>query len=175
MATLDKHPIRPLRRLSGSGLSIEPMYFPEKASAAFKAGEAVYLNGGYVAEFTATVDDGSTRFLGFAAEDARAGASDGLYRVGVWVPTNDIVFIGTLYHGTSASAVAAITDYGTLLPLYQDTSGNRCYLDKGDTADQIDCCRIVGIWADESLEEKIGDIYPRVMFIVESSARTFGI
>jgi len=145
------------------------MYFPEAASQSFKAGEMVYLVSGKVTEFTATADTGTARFLGFAAQDA-TGTTD--TRIGVWVPDDDLIFIASMYHGTAANAVTAITDPLTLWPFYQDTTKSAVYPDKANTSGQIDCCRVVGLWADElGSIETVGDIYGQVLFIVEAAGR----
>jgi len=147
------------------------MYFPEAASQVFKKGELVYLDAsGYVAEYTAAIDDDTQRLLGVAAEDGHNGVA-AANRTAVWVPDDDLIFIGSLYHSAAASAVAAVTDYATLLPFAYDTTNSKVYVDKENTAGQEDCCRIVGIWADESHEEAIGDVYPQVMFIIEAIVR----
>mgnify|MGYP001572950473 CR=1 FL=1 len=145
-----------------------------KYDEAFKQGEAVYIDSaGNVAEYTVTIDDDTQRFLGFAAEDGHDTTVG--KRVSVWVPDDQTVFIGSLYHGTAASAVAARTDMGTLLPLAYDTTNSKVYVDKENTAGQEDRCRIVGIYADESpSEEAIGDVYAQVLFVVEAVGNQIG-
>jgi hypothetical protein len=168
MSTQALTPIRAVKRRSGGPVTIQ--YYPEAASQTFKAGEAVYLVSGKVTEFTDGVDNGSTRFLGFAAEDA-SGVTD--QKVGVYVPDDDLVFEGNIYHGTVGSAVTAITDVGTLLPMkILASQGNGMVaVDKEDTASKIDCCRILGIPLRPG--DAVGDTYGRVEFIIEAAGRLF--
>ena len=166
MATQTLTPIRAVRRRGGGAVTIQ--YFPEAASQSFKKGEAVYLTSGTLAEFTASVDDGTQRFLGFAAQDASGttGAA-----CGVWVADDDLVFEGNIYHGTEASAVTAQSDLLSLLPLKQLTAqgAGMVAIDKEDTASQIDCARIIGF--SNRPGEAVGDTYGFVQFIIEASAR----
>jgi hypothetical protein len=168
MATQQLRPIKAKRRRSGGPVLIK--YFPEAASQTFKAGEAVYLVSGKITEFTDSVDDGSTRFLGFAAEDA-SGVTD--QKVGVYVADDDLVFEGNIYHGTEASAITALTDVGssTLLPLkiLANQGDGMVAVDKENTASKIDCVRIVKIPLKPG--EAVGDTYGRVEFIIEAAGR----
>lgn len=171
MSTQVLQPISFVRRLGGGGGPVIEEY-PEAASQTFKKGEMVYLDGsGHVAEFTASVDDGSTRFLGFAAEDGHNDTAAATHKVKVMLPTDDSVFEGNIYHSTAASAITALTDVasGTLLPFVQLPSqgDGMVAVDKENTSGQIDCIRIVNL----SPKHAVGDVYGRVEFIVEAAGR----
>lgn len=167
--TRDLVPLAPIRTISGASFLV--MSFPEAASQTFKKGEAVYIDGaGQIAEYTSAIDDGTQRFLGFAAADGSNGAA-GANEVLVHVATDDVIFEANIYHGTLGSAVTAQTDLGTLLPMKQltATAGGIVAVDKENTAGQIDCFRIVGF----SKLNDIGDTYGRVHVVVEAAARQF--
>lgn len=166
MATRDLTPIKAVKRRSGGPVTIQ--YFPEAASQSFVAGEAVYLVNGKVTEFADGVDNGSTRFLGFAAEDA-SGVTD--TDIGVYVADDDVVFEGNIYHGTVGSAITAVTDLTNLWPLkiLASQGEGMCAVDKEDTGSKIDCCRIIGFYKGHD----IGDTYGRVQFVIEAAARQF--
>lgn len=170
--TQDLVPVKALKRKDGTPPTIQ--YFPEAASQSFVAGEAVYIDSnGRIAEFDGTADNGTQRFLGFAAEDA-SNAAAGAVDVGVYVADDETIFEGNLYHGTVGSAITAQDDLGDLLPLKHLTSTGEGIIavDKENTAGKIDCARITGF----SLKpgQAIGDTYGRVQFIIEAAGRQFG-
>ena len=170
MATQVLQPIKAVRTRSGGAPEI--LAYPEAATQTFKKGEMVYLDGsGRVAEFTASVDDGSTRFLGFAAEDGHNDTTAETHDCAVYIANGDTVFEGNIYHGTVGSAITAITDVSTVLPLKQLPSqgDGMCAVDKEDTSGQIDCARIIAI----SPRDAVGDTYGRVEFIIEAAGRLF--
>jgi hypothetical protein len=171
MATINLAPIRAVKRLSGG--PVTPQYYPEAASQTFVKGEAVYLVSGKVTEFTDGVDNGSTRFLGFAAQDA-SGVTDTM--IGVYVPDDDLVFEGNIYHGTVGSAITAVSDVATLLPMkiLASQGSGMVAVDKEDTASKIDCCRIVAVQGFLRPGEAVGDTYGRVQFIIEAAGRLIG-
>lgn len=169
MATQNLVPLLVVGTLSGNAPEIRE--YPEAASQTFVKGEAVYLDGaGRVAEFTASVDDGSTRFLGFAAGDG-SNTTAGAVNTPVYIANDDTIFEGNIYHGTAASAITALTDVATLLPLKQLTTTGLGIIavDKEDTASQIDSCRIIQL----SPKDTVGDTYGRVWFVIEAAARLF--
>lgn len=176
MATQTLQPLRPVRTRSGG--PVEVRYYPEAASQTFKKGEAVYLVSGKVTEFTTSVDNGSTRFLGFAAADA-TGTTD--TPCPVWIANGDTIFRANMYHSTAASAVTAVTDISTsLLPLkiLAAQGTGIVAVDKEDTGSKIDCVNIIDIpvGVDKSSGGQIlavGDVYGFVDFIIAAAARTF--
>lgn len=171
MSTQALTPIRVVGRRGGGAVTIQK--FPEAASQSFKKGEAVYLVNGTVTEFTATVEtngSGAIRFLGFAAADA-SGVTGA--EVGVYVADDDTIFEGNIYHGTVGSAVTAQTDLTALYPLKQLASqgAGMVAIDKENTANHIDCARIVGF--SKKPGEAVGDTYGRVHFVIEAVGRQF--
>ena len=143
--------------------------YKEAASQTFKKGEAVYIDGsGYVAEYTASIDDGTQRMIGFAAEDAHNGTA-GQYECLVNLACDDTVFSGNIYHGTVGSAVTAQTDLTTLLPLKELPSQGTgmVAIDKENTSGQLDMARIL----DFDKNHAIGDTYGRVLFVIEAAGR----
>jgi hypothetical protein len=133
-----------------SGNAPNLLSFPEASSQTFKAGEPVYLSSGYVTE----CGDDPSAILGIAADDAHNAASSGLYEVGVYLPTPDMVFEANVYGG---GAITAITDVGRSMGLYRDTSNSKLYVDKGDTANH----RVVVIGL--SKKDAVGDTYGRYL------------
>ena len=163
MATAIKTAVIPAYTLHG-GPPLQKTY-PEAASQTFKRGEAVYLDGnGRVAEYTAAIDDGTQRFLGFAAEDGHNGTA-GANNCSVYLGWGTVFEINVTNAG--ADQTTAITQVGSgPLPLYQDTTNSIAMLDIGDTAAQGDWCRIVAI----STKGLVGDTNGRVEFTLVPAA-----
>lgn len=163
MATAVKSAVIPAYTLHG-GPPLQKTY-PEAASQTFKKGEAVYLNGsGQVAEYTAAIDDGTQRFLGFAAEDGHNSAA-GANTCAVYLG------FGTVFEAnvTNAGAdqITAITQVGSgPLPMYQDTTNSLIAVDIGDTSGQFDAIRILAI----SSKGAVGDTNGRVEFTIVPAA-----
>lgn len=170
MSTRNLTPVLPAFTVSGN--SPLTRSYQEAASQTFKKGEAVYIDAaGQIAEYTASVDDGTQRFLGYAAEDAHNDSVAGTHEVLVWIACDDTIFSGNIYHGTVGSAITALTDLATLLPMKQLTATGTGIIavDKENTAGQMDCLRIV----DFDRNHTIGDTYGRVLFAVEAVGRQF--
>lgn len=170
MGTQALSPVRAVKRLDGAPITIES--YPEAASQTFVKGEPVYLNAsGHLAEFDATADNGTQRFLGYAAEDAHNDVVAATHKTGVFVADDSLVFEANIYHTTVGSAVTAQSDLGSLLPMKHLPSQGRgiAAVDKEDTAGKIDCCRIIGFSTRPG--EAVGDTYGFVQFIVEAVAR----
>ena len=163
MATINKVPLMAVATLHG-GPPLSRVY-PEAASQTFKKGEAVYLDGdGNVAEYTAAIDDGTQRLLGFAASDGSNDSVAGNASVEVWLGFGNIFEANVTSNG--AAQTTAITQVGTLYPLYQDTTNSRVAVDIADTADQGDWCRVLEL----SDRDAVGDTYGRVRFTLIPAA-----
>lgn len=163
MATIAKRPVKIAFTLHG-GPPLSRTY-PEAASQTFKKGEAVYLDGsGHVAEYTASIDDGTQRFLGFAAQDGHNDTTAATSDCAVDIPS------GVVYEGNVTSngsdQVTAITQVGTLYPMYQDTSNSLIMVDIADTGAQGDWVRVIGL----SPRDAVGDTNGRVLFTIVPAA-----
>ena len=163
MATINKTAVIVAGSLHGGPpLSLA---YPEAASQTFKKGEAVYLDGsGNVAEYTAAIDDGTQRMLGFAAADGSNDTTAATRNVLV-----DLGF-GNIFEGNVTSnggdQTTAKTQVGTLYPLYQDTGGSRVAIDIADTVGQGDWCRILAL----SPKDVVADTNGRVLFTLVPAA-----
>ena len=155
----------PLTLIGGPQLSKK---YPEGASQTFVKGEAVYLTGGYVTEFTTGVDNGSQRFLGFAAEDAH-NSTAGAYSVEVWVgPDNEFEANAT---AAGSNQVTALTQIGTKYPLYLDATNAIVMVDIADTGSKIDCARVIKV--DE--RTAVGETNGRIRFhLTRDALQVFG-
>ena len=139
--------------------------YPEAASQTFKKGEAVYLDAnGRVAEYTATVDDGTQRFLGFAAEDGHNDTTAETHECIVYLGFGNVFEANVTANGSDQ--VTAITQVGTLYPLYQDTTGSRIAIDISDTGGQGDWARILEL----SPRDAVADTNGRVLFTLVPAA-----
>lgn len=151
------------------GPALEKRY-PEAASQTFVRGEAVYIDGsGYLAEFTAGVDNGTQRFLGFASEDAHNNATAGADDVGVWVgPDNEFEANVT---SAGSDQATALTQVGTKYPLYQNTTDSIVQIDIADTGSQIDCIRVIKV----NERAAVGETNGRVRFhLTRDALQIFG-
>ena len=128
-------------------------FFPEAASQTFNAGKSVYLNGsGHVADFTAGIDSGSQRLLGFAAEDGnnlttavtanatnvgstKSQINSGL--IGVYISPYTIFEGNITSNGTPIAAT--LSHVAQLYPLYQDATNSYSHIDVADTGSKINC------------------------------------
>lgn len=163
MATQNKGAVTAAYTLHG-GPPIQKFY-PEAASQAFKLGEAVYLDGsGNVAEYTAAVDDGTQRFLGFAAEDGHNDTVAATSRVGVYLAFGTVFEVNVTSAGSDQAT--AKTQVGALYPMYQDTTNNIIMVDIADTAGQGDWLRVLDI----SPKGTVGDTNGRVEVTVVPAA-----
>jgi hypothetical protein len=153
--------------MEGGGAPVAKTY-PEAASQTFKKGEAVYLDGsGNVAEFTASVDTGSVRFLGFAAEDAHNDSVAANSSVSVDIPVpGTVVELNVTSNGSDQ--VTAKTQIGTRYPMYQDTTNSIIMVDIADTGGQIDCFIV------KEIVGTVGDTNGRVRCTVDPVALQVG-
>src|SRR3990167_1698734 len=159
MATINLLPLVCVGTLHGGPPLVAT--YPEAASQTFTTGEAVYLDGnGRVAEYTAALDDGTQRFLGFAAEDGHNNATAGGDSTQVYLGFGNIFEANVTTAGSDQ--VTAITQVGTLYPMYQDTTNSRVAVDIGDTGGQGDWIRVYQL----SEKDAVGDTNGRVLFTV---------
>src|SRR3990167_2213998 len=118
--------------------------YPEAASQTFVQGEAVYLDGaGRVAEYTAAIDDGTQRFLGFASEDGHNDTTAATHDCGVYVGADNEFEANVTSNGSDQTT--AITQVGTEYPMHHNTTNSVIQVDISDDASQIDCCRIIKV------------------------------
>lgn len=165
MATVNKQRVACKETLHG-GPPVQKSY-PEAATQTFKKGEAVYLDGsGNVAEYTAGVDDGTQRFLGFAAEDGHNDTTAATHDCSVWVASvaSGNVFEANVTTTGGADQTTAKTQVGTLYPMYQDTTNSIVMVDIADTGGQGDWLRVLEIVG------TVGDTNGRVKFTVVPAA-----
>lgn len=167
-ATQVKTGVRCVGTVNGSNPEIAT--FPEAASQGFKKGEMVYLVSGYVTEFTDTIDDGSTRFLGFAAEDSH-NSTAGAYNVKVWVANSFNKFLGSVGTGSSATSVSNATMTGTAYPFYFDTTNSIVQVNVAAPAGNVHAARVIDRY--KGPNHAWGDTYGWVYFIVDASGRFF--
>lgn len=151
MATITKRRIEPIRTVSGN--SPRTLHLPEGASQTFKAGECVELRDGYVKICASSTNP--TAILGFAAEDAHNGATNGLYNTKVWLADSDTIFVGNV----SDSHTTAVTDRGRLAGLKDET--NTWGVDKDESAANS---RVIIVDLDD--RDAVGDTNGRVHFVV---------
>ena len=164
MATANKQAVSVAYTLHG-GPPITKAY-PEAATQTFLKGEAVYLDGsGNVAEYTATIDDGSQRFLGFAAQDGHNDTVAATSTVAVILPWGT-VFEGTVCTGSGNDQITAKTQVGTAYVLFENATLGIVQIDIGNSATQISAVRIVEI----SSKGAVGDTNGRVLFVVIPAA-----
>lgn len=138
---------------------------PEAANQTFVEGEAVYLDGdGRVAEYTASIDDGTQRFLGFAAQDGHNNATAGAVNCQVLLPK------GTVFSANATSAgsnqATAIAQVGVAYPMYQNTTNGVIQIDIADTGSQGDWVRVYGIHPEAAVGESNG----RLLFTIVNQA-----
>ena len=166
MATQNKQPVAVAYTLHG-GPPITKVY-PEAASQTFVKGEAVYLDAnGRVAEYTSTIDDGTQRFLGFAAEDGHNNSTAGGSSCAVILPWG-VVFEGNVCAAAGADQITAITQVGTAYVLFENATLNIVQIDISNSANQISAVRIVELSSRGSA--LAGDTNGRVMFVVIPAA-----
>lgn len=164
MPTQNKQSVRPAYTLHGG--PPQQKAYPEAASQTFLKGEAVYLNGsGHIAEYTAAIDDGTQRFLGFAAEDGHNNLSAGAVTCSVWLGWGT-VFEGNVCGAAGADQVTALTQVGTLYPMFQNTGDSIVQVDISDTASQGDWLRVLAI----SPKGPVADTNGRVEFTIVPAA-----
>jgi hypothetical protein len=151
MATIPKSAIA-AKRMTNDAPPMQT-FFLEAAGQTYKIGKSVYLNGsGYVADFTAGIDSGSQRLLGFAAvpgnnltsAGVQNAANTGTYQsqigqglTGVYIGTQTI-FEGNI-SSNGSDVVSLLTHIGQLYPLYQDSSLGFSMIDVADTGSKINC------------------------------------
>jgi hypothetical protein len=97
-------------------------WFPEAATQSFKEKDFVYRVSGKVTICAAAGNDvGNITILGRAMGPA-TGVTD--TEIPIEIATDQSEFLFTMYHGTPASAVTAVTDPGTTLPLRHIAAGH---------------------------------------------------
>ena len=140
--------------------------YPEAASQVFLKGEAVYLDGsGNLAEYTAAIDDGTQRFLGFAAQDASGTTGAACSVTLPW----GTVFEGNVCTGAGNDQITAKTQVGnagTSYALYENATLNIVQVDIGNTGGQIRAATIIEI----SPKGAVGDTNGRVLFMLVPAA-----
>lgn len=141
--------------------------YPEAASQTFVKGEAVYLDGsGNVAEYTAAIDDGTQRFLGFAEENGHNDTVAATNEILVTLAGGGNVFELNVTANGSDQLSAKTQVGGAPLPMYQDTTGSRVAYDVSDTSGQGDWLRVL----DLSPRDPAGDTNGRVLVTVVPAA-----
>ncbi len=164
MATANKGAVIPVYTLHG-GPPFQKTY-PEAASQTFLRGEAVYLDGsGNVAEYTTALDDGTQRFVGFAAEDGHNNSTAAGSNTAVYIPWGT-VFEGNVCTAAGADQVTAKTQVGTAYVLFENATLNIVQIDISNSASQISAVRLVSI----STRGAVGDTNGRVEFVVIPAA-----
>lgn len=164
MATANKSAVTVAQTLHGGPPMVVTL--PEAASQVFLKGEAVYLDGsGNVAEYTTAIDDGTQRFLGFAAEDGHNSSPAATNNVQVNLPWGT-VFEGNVCTGAGNDQITAKTQVGSPYVLNENATLNIVQVDIGNTGGQISAVRIVGI----SPKGAVGDTNGRVLFVVIPAA-----
>lgn len=139
--------------------------YPEASGQTFVKGELVYLNGsGYLAEYTSAIDDGTQRFMGFAAEDGHNSTNNGDYYIGVWVGGMNEYEANVTSNGSDQAT--ALTQIGTEYPLYEDVTNGIVMVDIALTGSQIACARVIKV--DE--KAAVGEVNGRVRFTVSRDA-----
>jgi len=107
------------------GICDKPQYYEVTAGQTFVIGDWVYLVSNKLSIAAAASNDvGNITLAGRAlanAADVLAGTAGNLVN-GVWqcpveLPADDSEYLFPIYHSTGASAVTAISDVGTTLPL----------------------------------------------------------
>jgi len=157
MATIAKRALECIGTLHGGPQVVRS--YPEAASQTFTKGEAVYLDGnGNVAEFTATIDNDSQRFLGFAAEDGHNDTTAATHDCSVFLGGESGNVFEANVTSNGSNQVTAKTQVGNLYPLYMDTTNSLIQVDIDNTAGQIDCANVVEIAG------TVGDTNGRVRF-----------
>lgn len=136
MSTL-KRPAGDRRNVFGA---TQIRYYPEAASQTFKVGDWLYLVSGKLTIAAAAGNDvGNIKLLGRAAAPA-TGVTDTY--LPVEIADENAIFSLPMYHGTAGSAVTAVTDIGTDLPL-RNQGGVWCVNKQNDgTNDRISVIEI---------------------------------
>lgn len=164
MATATKSAVKVAYTLHG-GPPITKVY-PEAASQTFVAGEAVYLDGnGRVAEYTTGIDDGTQRFLGFAAADGANNSTAGAASSTVILPWG-VVFEANVCTAAGADQITALTQVGTAYVLFENATLNIVQIDISNSGGQISAVRIMEL----SPKGAVGDTNGRVCFVVIPAA-----
>lgn len=165
MAIANKVPLVCIGTLHGGPVVVRT--YPEAASQSFVKGEAVYLNGsGDVAEYTAAIDDGTQRFLGFAESDAHNDTVAATNNISVILGGAGNVFELNVTANGSDQVTAKTQVGAAAIPMYQDTTNSRVAYDISDTSGQIDCFRML----DLSPRDTVGDTNGRVLVTVVPAA-----
>ena len=133
------------------------LWYDEAASQTFLKGEAVYLDGaGNVAEFTTALDNGTQRFLGFAAGDGHNDTTAATNRIGVYILDPGTVFEANVTTGAGSDQVTAKTQIGSIYRMNHNTTLSIVQIDIGATGDNIECFRIVGFSTEKDVGETNG-------------------
>ncbi len=145
--------------------------FPEMSAEIFKKGEMVCLSGAAATRTgitTPPVDASGFGIIGFAAEDALGAISS--FRA-VYIATPETVFVGSVWHSTSASAQTAASDLGktyglTSVSAASTIGGTKTFVDKSKTAVSTVMVRVVGLHE----QDAVPSFYGRVYFTVLNTA-----
>jgi hypothetical protein len=161
MATINKQPLVCNQTLHG-GPPITRTY-PEAASQTFLKGEAVYIDGsGNVAEYNVSIDDGTQRFLGFAAEDGHNDTVAATNRVAVYLPWGNVceANVCTGAGNDQITAKTQVANAGTSYALFENATLGIVQVDIGNTGGQIRAATIIEIVG------TVGDTNGRVRFML---------
>lgn len=156
MPTTITPPKGPTNRYKAGQPSVD--WFPEAASQSFKEYDFVYRVSGKLTICAAASNDvGNISILGRAMAKA-SGVVD--TRLPVEIATDVSEFLFVMYHGTPASAVTAVTDPGTTLPL-RNQAGVWCVNKQNDgTNDRILLTAIDGTY---DVGEQYGYVWGKVL------------
>ena len=158
--------IKPAVKLDGG--QIPTWKFPEMSAETFKAGEMVCLSGAAATRTGVTVpptDASGYGIIGFAAEDALGAISS--FRA-IYIATPETIFVGNMWHSTSASAQSAASDLGKTFGLTtvsgaSTIGGTKTFIDKAKTAVSTVMVRVVGLYEQDTHPSFYGRAYFTVL------------
>ena len=161
--------IKPAVKMDGGQPAV--WKFPEMSAETFKAGEMVCLSGAAATRTGITqppTDASGFGIIGFAAEDALGAISS--FRA-VYIATPETIFVGNIWHSTSASAQTAASDLGKTYGLTSVSAaaaigGTHTFVDKAKTAVSTVMVRVVGLHE----QDTVPSFYGRVYFTVLTTA-----
>ena len=133
-------------------------WYPEASSQSFKAGDFVYRVSGKLTICAAASNDvGNISILGRAVSPA-TGTVDTKLPVEIATDVSEFLFL--MYHGTAASAVTAVTDPGTTLPLRNQAGTWAVNKQNDGTNDRI---LITEVSEDYPVGEQYGFVWGKVL------------
>lgn len=163
MATISLFAAGVARTISGN--SPQVLVLPENTSLDVKAGEFVYLSGGYVTECSAN----PTLILGIAAHDSmyvRNGGSAttaGANNIAVVIANADTIFRANKTTTAGAATTTSVGDVGSIKSIYMDTSNQKAHLCDGGSPR----CIVL----DHDGLDAVGDTGGRLLFQVAGNFR----